>query len=141
MKFHHISVTTTKGFVPSTMNRPTTTTATATNSTCDNKHATRHRRIHSNTKYEKLTKQKTLFQKLLESDHHMAMVLSYCGVFLVYGMTDELLGPTLIELSCLVSRPLETTSWMFFSHDVGLLFGTLFGGLIVSRLVFFINFY
>ena len=76
---------------------------------------------------------KTMFQKLLESDHHMLMVLSYCGVFLVYGMTDELLGPTLIELSCLVSRPLETTSWLFFSHDAGLLFGTLFGGLIVSR--------
>ena len=76
---------------------------------------------------------KTMFQKLLESDHHMLMVLSYCGVFLVYGMTDELLGPTLIELSCLVSRPLETTSWLFFSHDMGLLFGTLFGGLIVSR--------
>uniref|UniRef100_A0A7M5X365 Uncharacterized protein n=1 Tax=Clytia hemisphaerica TaxID=252671 RepID=A0A7M5X365_9CNID len=82
---------------------------------------------------EKFKKQKSVFQKLLESEHHMAMVFSYCGVFLLYGMTDELLGPTLIELSCLAAKPLKTMSWLFFSHDMGLLCGTLFGGLIVSR--------
>ena len=82
---------------------------------------------------EKLSKQKTIFQKLIESEQHMAMVFSYCGVFLLYGMTDELLGPTLIELSCLAAAPLKTMSWLFFSHDVGLLVGTLFGGFIVSQ--------
>jgi len=82
---------------------------------------------------DKLSQQKTIFQKLIESEQHMAMVFSYCGVFLLYGMTDELLGPTLIELSCLAAEPLKTMSWLFFSHDVGLLVGTLFGGFIVSR--------
>ena len=82
---------------------------------------------------EKLRHQKSVWQKLVESERHMTMVLSYCGIFLLYGMSDELLGPTLIELSCLASKPLKTMSWLFFSHDLGLLFGTLFGGLVVSR--------
>ena len=82
---------------------------------------------------EKFNQQKSVLQKLLESDRHMTMILCYCGLFLLYGMSDELLGPTLIELSCIVSKPLKTMSWLFFSHDLGLLFGTLLGGVIVSR--------
>lgn len=82
---------------------------------------------------EKLKEQKTVWKKFMESDGHMTMVLSYCGLFLIYGMTDELLGPTLIELSCLVSRKIQSMSWLFFSHDAGLLLGTLIGSFIVSR--------
>ena len=82
---------------------------------------------------EKFHKQKSVLQKLIDSEQHMTMVFSYCGLFLLYGMTDELLGPTLIELSCLVTKPLKTMSWLFFCHDLGLLFGTLLGGIIVSR--------
>lgn len=81
---------------------------------------------------EKLSRQKTIWQKLVESEPHMALVVSYCGFFLLYGMSDEILGPTLIELSCLASKALKSMSWLFFSHDLGLLFGTLFGGIIVS---------
>lgn len=85
------------------------------------------------TAKEKIHQQKTVLQRLIDSEHHMSMVLSYCGIFLLYGMTDELIGPTLIELSCMATKPLKTMSWLFFSHDLGLLFGTLFGGLIVAR--------
>ena len=52
-------------------------------------------------------------------------------IFLLYGLTDEFLGPTLIELSCLASKPLKIMSWIFFSHDLGLLVGTLFGSLLI----------
>lgn len=87
----------------------------------------------ANGRKQKLADQKSVWKKLVESENEMTMVLSYCGLFLLYGMTDELLGPTLIELSCLVSKPIKTMSWLFFSHDFGLLFGTLIGGFIVSR--------
>ena len=63
----------------------------------------------------------------------MALILCYCGIFMLYGMTDELIGPTLIELSCLVMKPLKTMSWLFFSHDLGLLIGTLIGGFLAAR--------
>jgi len=82
---------------------------------------------------DKMRRQKSVWQRLLDSEKYMTMVLSYCGIFMLYGMTDELLGPTLIELSCLASKPLKSMSWMFFSHDLGLLCGTLIGGVIVSR--------
>ena len=99
------------------------------------KHKKPHGKRHRGTAAakEKINQQKSVLQKLLDSDRHMTMILCYCGLFLLYGMSDELLGPTLIELSCIVSKPLKTMSWLFFSHDLGLLCGTLLGGLIVSR--------
>ena len=82
---------------------------------------------------EKFRRQKTVWQRLVDSERHMALILCYCGIFMLYGMTDELIGPTLIELSCLVMKPLKTMSWLFFSHDLGLLIGTLIGGFLAAR--------
>lgn len=82
---------------------------------------------------EKFRRQKTVWQRLVDSERHTALIMCYCGIFMLYGMTDELIGPTLIELSCLVMKPLKTMSWLFFSHDLGLLIGTLIGGILVVR--------
>ena len=82
---------------------------------------------------EKFRRQKTVWQRLVDSERHMALLMCYCGIFMLYGMTDELIGPTLIELSCLVMKPLKTMSWLFFSHDLGLLIGTLIGGFLAVR--------
>ena len=82
---------------------------------------------------ETFQRQKTVWQRLVDSERHMAAVLCYCGIFMLYGMTDEVLGPTLIELSCLAKKNLKTMSWLFFSHDLGLLVGTLIGGFLAAR--------
>lgn len=82
---------------------------------------------------ERIRRQKTVWQRLVDSERHMALLMCYCGIFMLYGMTDELIGPTLIELSCLVMKPLKTMSWLFFSHDLGLLIGTLIGGFLAVR--------
>ena len=59
--------------------------------------------------------------------------LCYCGVFMVFGMSDEVLGPTLLELRCLTGKSLTIMSFIFFVHDLCNVFGSTAGGFLVDR--------
>lgn len=59
--------------------------------------------------------------------------LCYCGVFMVFGMSDEVIGPTLLELRCLTGKSLTLMSLMFFIHDLCNVFGSTSGGFLVDR--------
>ncbi|XP_070557583.1 major facilitator superfamily domain-containing protein 4A-like isoform X2 [Ptychodera flava] len=71
---------------------------------------------------------KELFQENLQA------TVTYCSVFWSFGMCVALLGPTLLDLGCLTSSPLETMSWVFFAQALSTLVGSMFGGVLVERL-------
>ena len=57
----------------------------------------------------------------------------YGGVFFCFGTTMAILGPTLIELSCLVHRRLKSMSWLFFVQALSALLGALMSGFTHER--------
>jgi len=59
--------------------------------------------------------------------------LCFCGVFMVFGMSDELLGPTLLELRCLTGQSLTIMSLLFFVHDLCNVLGSTSGGILADR--------
>ncbi|XP_078001354.1 major facilitator superfamily domain-containing protein 4A-like isoform X2 [Glandiceps talaboti] len=65
---------------------------------------------------------------------NMQATVTYCSVFLTFGMCVALLGPTLLDLGCQTSSPLETMSWVFFAQALSTLVGSLLGGVLVDRL-------
>lgn len=81
-----------------------------------------------------LWKQFTNAMKELTADRaSFKATLCYCGVFLVFGMSDEVLGPTLLELKCLTGKSLTLMSLVFFVHDLCNVFGSTSGGILVDR--------
>ena len=75
---------------------------------------------------------KTL-KKLGEDRNSLRSTICYCGVFMVFGMSDEILGPTLLELKCLTGKSITVMSVLFFVHDLCNVFGSTSGGYLVDR--------
>lgn len=59
--------------------------------------------------------------------------MCFCGAFLTFGMAASVIGPTLLELGCVTSRPVNIISWVFFSQGLSALFGSSIGGLMADR--------
>ncbi|KAJ7377666.1 glucose transmembrane transporter [Desmophyllum pertusum] len=72
-------------------------------------------------------------KKLGEDRDSLKSTLCYCGVFMVFGMSDEILGPTLLELKCLTGKSITIMSILFFVHDLCNVFGSTSGGYLVDR--------
>lgn len=72
-------------------------------------------------------------KKLGEDRNSLKSTLCYCGVFMVFGMSDEILGPTLLELKCLTGKSITKMSVLFFVHDLCNVFGSTSGGYLVDR--------
>lgn len=72
-------------------------------------------------------------KKLGEERNSLKSTLCYCGVFMVFGMSDEILGPTLLELKCLTGKSITIMSVLFFVHDLCNVFGSTSGGYLVDR--------
>lgn len=72
-------------------------------------------------------------KKLGEDRNSLKSTICYCGVFMVFGMSDEILGPTLLELKCLTGRSITVMSVLFFVHDLCNVFGSTSGGYLVDR--------
>lgn len=72
-------------------------------------------------------------KKLVEDRNSLKSTICYCGVFMVFGMSDEILGPTLLELKCLTGKSITVMSVLFFVHDLCNVFGSTSGGYLVDR--------
>lgn len=72
-------------------------------------------------------------KKAVGDKKNFQATLCYCGVFMVFGMSDEVLGPTLLELRCLTGKSLTIMSLIFFVHDLCNVFGSTAGGYLVDR--------
>lgn len=72
-------------------------------------------------------------KKLGEDRNSLKSTICYCGVFMVFGMSDEILGPTLLELKCLTGKSITVMSVLFFVHDLCNVFGSTSGGYLVDR--------
>lgn len=72
-------------------------------------------------------------KKLGEDRNSLKSTICYCGVFIVFGMSDEILGPTLLELKCLTGKSITVMSVLFFVHDLCNVFGSTSGGYLVDR--------
>ncbi|XP_032217766.1 major facilitator superfamily domain-containing protein 4A [Nematostella vectensis] len=59
--------------------------------------------------------------------------LCYCGAFLTFGMAAAVIGPTLLELGCVTSRPVNSMGWIFFSQALSALFGSSISGIMADR--------
>ena len=83
-----------------------------------------------------LTQFLNALKKLGEDRNSLKSTICYCGVFMVFGMSDEILGPTLLELKCLTGKSITVMSVLFFVHDLCNVFGSTSGGYLVDRWVF-----
>lgn len=61
--------------------------------------------------------------------------LCYCGAFLSFGMSEAIIGPTLLELGCRTNRGVTKIAWIIFTQAFSAWFGSLTGGLIAERYV------
>ncbi|EDO45309.1 predicted protein, partial [Nematostella vectensis] len=61
--------------------------------------------------------------------------LCYCGAFLTFGMAAAVIGPTLLELGCVTSRPVNSMGWIFFSQALSALFGSSISGIMADSCV------
>jgi hypothetical protein len=59
--------------------------------------------------------------------------LCYCGAFLSFGMSEAVIGPTLLELGCQTGRGVNRIAWIVFTQAFSAWFGSLTGGLIAER--------
>ncbi|XP_032217767.1 major facilitator superfamily domain-containing protein 4A [Nematostella vectensis] len=94
--------------------------------------------LFNNEDVEAETFQKKPFkQRVLEivgdNPRNFKAAMCYCGVFMVFGMSDEVLGPTLLELRCLTGQTITIMSLLFFIHDLCNVFGSTTGGLFADR--------
>ncbi|KAK2571425.1 Sodium-dependent glucose transporter 1 [Acropora cervicornis] len=80
-----------------------------------------------------LTQFLNALKKLGEDRNSLKSTICYCGVFMVFGMSDEILGPTLLELKCLTGKSITVMSVLFFVHDLCNVFGSTSGGYLVDR--------
>ncbi|XP_004700172.1 major facilitator superfamily domain-containing protein 4A [Echinops telfairi] len=59
---------------------------------------------------------------------HLQPTLTYWSVFFSFGLCIAFLGPTLLDLRCQTHSSLARVSWVFFSQQLCLLLGSIFGG-------------
>lgn len=59
--------------------------------------------------------------------------LSYCGAFLSFGMSEAVIGPTILELGCQTGKGVNRIAWIVFIQAFSAWFGSLTGGLIAER--------
>ena len=55
-----------------------------------------------------------------------------CG-FLCFGASMAILGPTILELGCLIGNDVGSMSWVFFSQSCSALIGAICSGFIIDR--------
>ncbi len=55
-----------------------------------------------------------------------------CG-FLCFGASMAIMGPTVLELGCLIGTDVGTMSWVFFSQACSALLGAICSGFIIDR--------
>ena len=55
-----------------------------------------------------------------------------CG-FLCFGASMAIMGPTILELGCLIGSDVGSMSWVFFSQSCSALFGAICSGFIIDR--------
>lgn len=55
-----------------------------------------------------------------------------CG-FLCFGASMAIMGPTVLELGCLIGSDVSTMSWVFFSQACSALLGAICSGFIIDR--------
>ena len=55
-----------------------------------------------------------------------------CG-FLCFGASMAIMGPTILELGCLIGSDVGSMSWVFFSQSCAALFGAICSGFIIDR--------
>lgn len=59
--------------------------------------------------------------------------LCFCGAFLSFGISEAIIGPTLLELGCLTGRGVNRIAWIVFTQAFSAWFGSLTGGLLAER--------
>lgn len=57
-----------------------------------------------------------------------------CG-FLCFGASMAILGPTILEMGCLIGNDVGSMSWVFFSQSCSALVGAICSGFIIDRYV------
>ena len=72
-------------------------------------------------------------ERIFGNPRCLKAALCYFAVFMVFGMSDEIIGPTLLELSCVTGKSLTAMTWMFFVHDLSNVIGSSSGGILVDR--------
>ena len=61
--------------------------------------------------------------------------ITYWAVFGIFGMCVAFLGPTLLDIGCLISSGLQSTTWAFTSQLFASLIGATIAGYVVERWV------
>lgn len=73
-----------------------------------------------------------MLKKLGEDRNSLKFIFCYCGVFMVFGMLDEILGFIFFEFKCLIGKFIIFMSVLFFVYDLCNVFGLIFGGYLVD---------
>ena len=68
---------------------------------------------------------------------HLQATVTYCSVFWSFGMCVALLGPTLLDLGCQTGSSVASMSFAFLSQSLSTLIGSMIGGLLSDRLVYY----
>ena len=59
--------------------------------------------------------------------------LVLCCGFLCFGASMAILGPTILEMGCLIGSDVGSMSWVFFSQSCSALIGAICSGFIIDR--------
>ena len=59
--------------------------------------------------------------------------LCYCCAFLSFGMSEAIIGPTVLELGCRTNRGVTKIAWIVFVQAFSAWFGSLTGGILAER--------
>ena len=59
--------------------------------------------------------------------------LCYCGAFFSFGMSEAIIGPTLLELGCKTNRGVTKIAWIVFIQAFCAWFGSLTAGVLAER--------
>lgn len=73
-----------------------------------------------------------ILKKFGEDRNSLRFIICYCGVFMVFGMLDEILGLIFLELKCLIGKLIIVMSVLFFVYDLCNVFGFILGGYLVD---------
>ncbi|ESO07402.1 hypothetical protein HELRODRAFT_170736 [Helobdella robusta] len=83
----------------------------------------------------------TTFRQLFRQ--YWQEAVTYCAVFWTFGMCVAFLGPTLLDIGCMISSGLQTTTWAFTSQLLFSLIGATLAGYVVDKIdaniILFIN--
>ena len=90
---------------------------------------------------KKQTSNLEMFKRFFSQDYKSELeflggklaTLCYCGAFLSFGMSEAVIGPTLLELGCQTRRGVNRIAWIVFTQAFSAWFGSLTGGLIAER--------